>query len=299
MLLVTGSSGQIGSYVVDLARTRGLAVEGLDLRPSRWTTHVGDICDASACARALAGKRQVIHCAAQVSVPRSIEDPVGDARNNVLGSLQLLQAASQAGVQRFINTSSAAVYGDPVSLPLGEDSPTVPLSPYGAAKLAGEAYARVFRALHGLEAVSVRPFNVFSPRQDPASPYSGVLTKFVERIRQGRPPLVLGDGTQTRDFVHARDVAGWMIDLATQPAPPPHTVNLGSGRATTILDLARMVLALAGVADEPDLGPPRAGDIQHSVAEVAVARSLGLAAPQPLQTGLEELLARLSVADKP
>lgn len=288
MLLVTGSSGQIGSYVVDLARARGLDVRGLDLRPSRWTDEIGDIRDPADCTRAMAGRRAVVHCAARVSVPMSMTDPVGDAETNVLGTLHLLQAASRAGVKRFVNVSSAAVYGEPAELPLRERSPTLPLSPYGASKLAAEGYARLARA-QGLETVSVRPFNVYSVRQDPSSPYSGVLSLFAKGAREGRAPRVLGDGSQTRDFVHAQDVAGWMLDLATGPLPP-QTVNLGTGRAVSILEVARLFMAGAGLQGSPEFGPARAGDILHSVADVSVARGLGLHAGRPLQDGLRELI---------
>jgi UDP-glucose 4-epimerase len=290
-ILVTGSSGQIGSYVVDEVRRSGHEVRGLDLRPSKWTDYVGDVRDAAASERAIRDCQAVVHCAAQVSVPRSVADPVTDASHNVVGTVTLLQAARHAGAKRFVNVSSAAVYGTPLHLPIDESHPAVPLSPYGASKLAAEKYVGVFAALHGLETATVRPFNVYSVRQDPSSPYSGVLSLFGARVRAGQAPLVHGDGSQTRDFVHAEDVARWLVALATRPTPGPTTVNLGNGQATSILDVARLFMRAAGLAGEPIRGEKRVADIEHSVADVGVLRGLGLPARRTLTEGIMELVA--------
>lgn len=298
-ILVTGSAGQIGSYAVDEARRLGHEVRGLDLRPSPWTTQVGDVRDAKACGAALQGCQAVVHCAAQVSVPKSLADPVTDASHNVLGTLTVLEAARAAGAGRFVNTSSAAVYGPPVRLPVGESHPTAPISPYGASKLAAETYVALYARMHGLQATTVRPFNVYSPRQDPSSPYSGVLSVFGKLVRAGQTPLVHGDGSQTRDFVHATDVARWLVDLATRPMPGPATVNLGTGIAASVVDVARLFMQAARLAGGPAFGDRRAADIDHSVAEVRLATSLGLAPRVALRQGIEELVREPQVTGLP
>lgn len=299
-LLVTGSSGQIGSYVVEVARERGHETVGLDIQPDAddRTDVVADIRNPGACQRALEGVDSVVHCAAQISVQHSIEDPIDDASHNVEGTINLLEAAREAGLAgRFVNVSSAAVYGSPEHVPVDETHPCRPLSPYGASKLAAETYAELYDRLHGLETVTVRPFNVYSPRQDPDNPYSGVISVFADRIRDGKPPIVHGNGTQTRDFVHARDVAGWLVDLAEPDGPEPldgwRALNLGTGRETSILELAETMIEASDESGElePVHDDPRPGDIDRSVADRSRADKLGLEPSVPLEAGLKEMLA--------
>jgi UDP-glucose 4-epimerase len=298
-LLVTGSSGQIGSYVVDIARRRGHETVGLDMESDggNRTDLVGDIRDGELVERAIEDSEAVIHCAAQISVEKSLEDPAEDTSHNVLGTVNLLDAASQHGLEaRFVNVSSAAVYGDPAKVPISEDDPTEPLAPYGQSKLAAEGYADLFRRTQDLDIVTVRPFNVYSPRQDPDNPYSGVISIFANRIANDKPPVIDGDGEQTRDFVHAEDVARWMVGLAepeTTNVPKGWgAINLGSGRETSIVELAETMIEAAGNAGEiePKHRKPRPGDIRRSLADRSRADKLGLGEETDLFDGLEGIL---------
>ena len=294
-VLVTGSSGQLGSYVCE-AMAGAHEVSGMDILPSmhpstRELTVRGDIRSPADADRAVRGAEAVVHCAAQVSVERSTEDPVSDAETNVLGTVNMLRAASRSGVRRFVYVSSAAVYGDPVRVPIGEDHPTEPLSNYGASKLSGEKFALSFGRTTGMEVAVVRPFNFYSPRADPKSPYSGVITKFVARVRDGKPPIIEGDGLQTRDFIHARDVAAMVVLLLEADGVRGKVYNCGSGIPTSILDLARATVSASGRRLEPEFTAPRKGDIRHSLADMARARGeLGFSAKVPLSEGLSELL---------
>lgn len=293
-VLVTGSSGQLGSYVCE-RMSADCEVVGMDLRPARvdGTTHLtGDIRDRADVRRALSGVDAVVHCAAQVSVERSTEDPFTDAETNVKGTINLLHEASGAGVRRFVYVSSAAVLGNPRYLPVDEGHPTEPMSNYGASKLAGERYALAYAHSHALGTVVVRPFNFYSPRADPGSPYSGVITKFIARVGAGQPPIVEGDGLQTRDFIHARDVARF-VSLLSDPgnAVAGEVFNCGSGEPTSVLDLARLVISLGGEGMEPEFAAPRKGDIRASVADVRKSRSmLGFSTEISLRDGLSEML---------
>lgn len=290
-ICVTGSSGQIGSYVVDVAREQGHDVVGLDLRPSEWTTHVGDIRRAEDVRAALNGCEAVVHCAAHISVQGSIDNPLNDLDHNIAGTVQLLEESRKAEVKRFLLTSSAAVYGTPVMTPISEEHPTVPLSPYGVSKLACEHYARIYSELHGMSVVIVRPFNVYSARQDPSNPYSGVLSKFAQRVKAGLPPIILGDGSQTRDFVHASDVGQWMVRLVTASERSPLLIlNLATGLETSVLECAKAFLQAERLQTNPEFRPPRTGEIARSVADTGCAQRLSLVVTVPLNVGIRELL---------
>ncbi|HIJ17629.1 MAG TPA: NAD-dependent epimerase/dehydratase family protein [Thermoplasmata archaeon] len=294
-VLVTGSSGQLGSYICE-SMAGEYEVSGLDIAPSRHAstkdlTALGDIRDAGDASRAVSGVDVVVHCAAQVSVERSTEDPATDAHTNVLGTVNMLHASARSGVKRFVYISSAAVYGNPRSVPISEDHPTEPMSNYGASKLAGEKFTLAFGHTTPMEVVVMRPFNFYSSRADPKSPYSGVITKFVERVRMGEPPMIEGDGQQTRDFIHARDVAAMTVLLLAAEGVSGKVFNCGSGQSTSILELARTAISASGRNLKPAFTTPRKGDIRHSLADVSSARDALRFSPKvSLSEGISELL---------
>jgi len=288
-ILVTGGSGQLGSYLLEELGD-GHDVRSIDIRtPSiednrRLVSNV-DIGDPAGAARACDGVEAVIHAAAEVSVEKSIEDPRMDADVNVIGTLSMLKASADAGVSKFVYISSAAVYGDPRHLPVDEDHPKHPKSFYGVSKLAAESYVQAFAECRGLKYVIVRPFNFYSPRADPKSPYSGVITKFVERAKGGSPLLIEGDGEQTRDFIHAKDVAR-MIRMAVESSARDVILNCGSGQATSINQLAETLSALRGGLRIEHV-QSRVGDIRHSVSDVMHAKEvLGFQSKITLEEGL-------------
>ncbi len=294
-VLVTGSSGQLGSYICE-SMAGEHEVSGLDIAPSMHAstkdlTVLGDIRVAADAERAVRGIDAVVHCAAQVSVERSTEDPVTDAQTNVLGTVNMLHASARSGVKRFVYISSAAVYGNPRSVPISEDHPTEPMSNYGASKLAGEKFTLAFGHTTPMEVVVMRPFNFYSPRADPKSPYSGVITKFVERVRMGEPPMIEGDGQQTRDFIHARDVASMAVLLLGAEGVSGKVFNCGSGQSTSILELARTTVSASGRDMRPVFTVSRKGDIRHSVADMSRARGALRFSPRvSLSEGVSELL---------
>lgn len=269
-VLVTGSSGQVGSFLVDGLRARALDTLGVDLRPSPWTDRVVDVRHL----RSVEGCDAVVHCAAQVSVPASIDDPRLDAAHNVDGTLAVLDLARRADVRRLVFLSSAAVYGD-AAAPVREDAPLAPRSPYGASKAAGEAYVGVYRRLYGLDTVVLRPFNIFSPRQDPSSPYSGLISRACAALAAGKVPTVHGDGLQTRDFVHVDDVVQATLRVLDAPAAPGGTFNVGTGRPSAVRDVVRILMDLAGARGQPSMAEARPGDIRHSHADISRLRRLG------------------------
>jgi UDP-glucose 4-epimerase len=240
---------------------------------------------------AISGVDAVIHCAAQVSVEKSLQDPLSDARTNVLGTVNLFHESVSAGIKKFIYVSSAAVFGPPKYIPIDENHPTLPISNYGASKLAGEKYTLAYSKTSSMEVVSVRPFNFYSVRADPQSPYSGVITKFVASLKSGNAPIIEGDGRQTRDFIHAIDVAEFVRKVLVKEGVSGQVFNCGSGSSTSILDLAKTTITAAGKEIAPEFGPPRKGDIRHSLAEVTKAWTLvGFSPRISLRDGIAELL---------
>lgn len=295
-VLVTGSSGQLGSYVCELLM-RTNQVLGLDIRDQPYAdirpiSVKGDICEPAHVSAVLRNVDAVVHCAAQVSVEKSRLDPLSDARTNVLGTVNLLHESLQAGVTKFVYVSSAAIFGPPKYIPLDENHPTEPMSNYGASKLAGEKYALAHSKFSNMETVSVRPFNFYSARAAPDSPYSGVITKFILRVKQGQPPVIEGDGRQTRDFIHARDVARMIELILARRGLTGEVFNCGSGSSTSVLQLANTIVALSGKTGlKPSVVPPRVGDIRDSLA--STTKSVGVLGFKPriqLQEGLRELL---------
>ena len=267
---VTGGSGQIGSALrVELSRTH--TVVGFDLRP-RGVSRKLDVAGP----RAVAELRKfdvIYHLAALISVPESLRDPLRFDRTNVHGSLCVLEAA-RLGDARLVFCSSAAVYGVPTRLPIGEDHPLRPISPYGLTKAIGEEYVRLYRELYGLDASIIRPFNVYSERVTRADPYAGVIRKFLDAARLGRPLVVNGDGRQTRDFVHVSDVVQ-LMGLLIDGRGSGRTYNCGSGHPTSIRELASWIRDRMDPDGGISYGPPRPGDIRHSVARIDRARSIG------------------------
>ena len=295
-IVVTGSSGQVGSYLVEHF-AKDHEVVGMDNRPCPYPeaakhTKSADIAKEKDLSRFLKGSDWVVHCAAQVSVERSMKDPLFDADVNVMGTVNLLWNSFKHDARNFLYISSAAIYGDPIRVPLDEDHPTNPLSPYGISKLCAEKYVMAFANAYGLSVCSVRPFNIYSTRADPHSPYSGVVTKFISWAKEGKPLLVEGDGNQTRDFIHISDVVR-MVDLAIKKPKDSmgRIFNCGTGKGSTINELAELVRSLSEKKVDIKHIAPRQGDIRYSHADIGSAQSiLGYAPKIPLQVGIKELM---------
>jgi nucleoside-diphosphate-sugar epimerase len=301
-VLVTGGAGFIGSHIVDALIASDIQVGILDdlstgekknLPPdaSRVSIHQGDIRDEAFVTETVKGYDAIIHEAALVSVTRSVEDPHRTNSVNIDGTLNLLVAAKDANVRRFIYASSSSVYGETETLPKVETMITSPISPYAVSKLSAENYCRVFASVYGLPTVSLRYFNVFGPRQK-YGPYSGVIPAFVRRVMSGKPPIIFGDGLQTRDFTFVQDVVSANL-LSLQTAVTPGEVfNVSAGRQVSLNELAASVTKLMG---RPDLGvehaEPRKGDIWHSYADITKARLiLGYAPRFSLEEGLDQVI---------
>lgn len=298
--LVTGGAGFIGSHIVEALVSEGVRVVVVDnlttghkhnlesLLPA-ITFHKGDIRDAALLDKAASNVEVVFHEAAVVSVPLSVENPVESADINDQGALQVLEAARRQGCRRVVLASSSAVYGDDPTLPKEEKMSPQPQSPYAVQKLTNEHYAGLYTALYGLETVCLRYFNVFGPRQDPSSAYSGVISLFMDRAAQGRPPVIYGDGEQTRDFISVQDVVRANLLAASAEAAVGRVFNVGRGDAISINTLWQRVADLAGIDLVPDHAAPRSGDIRHSLSTIARAREAMAFAPQvSLSDGLKE-----------
>jgi len=271
-------------------------VLGLDIREQplgalKSLSLTGDVRSQTAVRKAIAGVEGVVHCAAQVSVEKSNEDPLSDAETNILGTLNLLNESANAGVSKFIYVSSAAVFGNPKYIPIDESHPTQPMSNYGASKLAGEKYALAYAMNSKMEVVSVRPFNFYSLRADPESPYSGVITRFVARVKAGKPPIIEGDGKQTRDFIHAQDVANMLSLVLRKRGLKGEVFNCGSGISTSILALANLAIRISGRSLQPEFTAARVGDIRDSLSDSKKATGmLGFRPRITIEEGLAELM---------
>ena len=292
-VLITGASGQIGSYVLEKFADKCDAV-GVDLKPCpiedlKDLVVQGDLRNYEFMRRVVKNVDAVIHLAAQVSVENSWNDPVYDAKNNIIATINLLKSCSDYGVDRFVYISSAAVYGNPRYVPIDEEHPKNPISPYGVSKLTGEYYCRVFS--DRIHTVIVRPFNVFSARMDPNNPYSGVIAKFIFRVKQKLPPVIYGDGKQTRDFVHVRDVVDF-VEITLKKGENGEAYNVGTGRETSILELAEIIMDIAGINGKPVFDKPRKGDIRRSCANISKAKKLGFEPKTDLRRDLEEIFEK-------
>ena len=298
--LVTGGAGFIGSHIVDRLRARGDEVRILDDFSSGKHENVpqgvevveGSVADLETAQRAVAGCDFVIHQAAIPSVPRSVKDPVSSNRANVDGTLNMLVAARDAGVKRLVFAGSSSVYGESAVLPKREDMRPAPLSPYALQKLIGEQYCQMFTRLYGLETVTTRYFNVFGPRQQPGSPYSGVISLFIEALAQGKAPMVHGDGRQTRDFTFVGDVVTGVLKAAEAPGAAGEVINVAAGGRISLTELIRNIQMVLKTDVEPVFGPVREGDVRDSQADIAKARQLlGFTPSVPFDEGLRETIA--------
>ncbi len=289
----------MGSYLCERLVSEGHIVTILDNISSKFRPYPeevnfvkGDIRDVGLVSILAAQADIVIHCAAQISIARSMEDPLFDAENNVIGTLNLLNAARKADIKRFVYFSSAAVYGDPARLPVDESHPQNPMSPYGTSKLSGEKYALMFHKAYGLPTTAIRPFNIYSPRQDPSNPYSGVISKFMDNVKKGKPPVIFGDGSATRDFVSVHDVVELVMLMLEKDEAVGKVFNCGTGESTTISELAQTIIDLYGKPLKTVYEPERPGDIKYSYADISSAKNLlGYKPKVSLRDGLEELRA--------
>jgi UDP-glucose 4-epimerase len=297
-ILVTGGAGFIGSHLVEALVHRGHRVRVLDnfcsgrrenLRPVRGEVEVlrGDCADLAAARRAVAGMEVVFHEAALPSVTRSVKDPVESHRANGTATLHMLAAARDAGVRRFVYAGSSSVYGDLPGLPKRETAPPKPLSPYAVGKAAGEQFVRVFSELYGMEGLTLRYFNVFGPRQDPSSPYSGVISLFTTALLEGRTPIIYGDGLQSRDFTYVSNVVDANLKALRAKGLCGQAVNVATGTRTTLRHLLAAIGREIGREPRALRAEPRPGDIRHSVADIrAASRLLGYRPAVDVATGL-------------
>ena len=301
-VLVTGGAGFIGSHLVDTLVSAGCKVAVLDNLSSgnysnlkhlegQFAFYQDDIRNQRAISTAAEGCEVIFHLAAIVSVPQTIEDPLDSAAVNDTGTLLVLDAAREKKARRVIFSSSCAVYGDDRRLPKQEDMNPKPQSPYAVQKLAAEYYARVYYELYGLEAVALRYFNVYGPRQDPSSPYSGVISIFMAKALHNEPAVIYGDGNQSRDFIYVQDVVRANLLAATAKGVGGQVMNIGTGRSVVIKQLWKTICALSGQNLEPEYASKRPGDIIESVAGIGSAKALlGFEPEISFEKGLESTL---------
>ncbi|MFZ3215613.1 MAG: SDR family oxidoreductase [Candidatus Acidiferrales bacterium] len=283
--LVTGGAGFIGSNIVDeLVRRRQEVVvlddlsagkeENLAALRGKIDLHIGTITDLAAAQAACKGVHYVIHLAARTSVPRSVLNPVETNHVNIDGTLNVLVAARDAQVRRFVFAASSSAYGETPTLPKTETMQPQPISPYGVSKYVGELYAQVFGRTYGLENVSIRYFNVFGPRQDPGSQYSGVLSRFMLAVLEGRAPVVYGDGEQTRDFTYIENIVDETLRACEAEGASGLTFNGGTGGRITLNQVLQLLEKITGKTIQAKYDPPRTGDIRDSQADISLARKI-------------------------
>jgi len=281
--VVTGGAGFIGSHLAEELERRGERIRVVDSLITGKRSNIahvrsaefieGDLAEIDVARRAVAGADYVLHQAAIPSVPRSVKDPLSSNRANIDATLNVLVAAHEAGVKRVVFAASSSAYGDAATSPKREDMPTGPLSPYALQKLVGEQYMQLFTKLYGLETVSIRYFNVFGPRQDPSSPYSGVISLFATAILDGVAPTICGDGEQTRDFTYVANVVDGVLRACTANASG-EVINVATGGTISINELCRRMAQLAGVDTRPIHVEARLGDVRNSQADISKARRL-------------------------
>jgi nucleoside-diphosphate-sugar epimerase len=302
LYLVTGGAGFIGSNIVHalLARQQGVRVldnlatgrlVNLEMAKRSIEFINGDIRDLEICRKAMQGVRFVVHQAALPSVPRSLQDPISSSAVNIQGTLNLLVAARDQGVERFVFASSSSVYGDTPTLPKIESMAHNPQSPYAVTKLTGEHFCQVFARAYGMTTVALRYFNVYGPRQDPASTYAAVIPRFIASILNGTVSTIYGDGTQSRDFTFVEDCVAANLLACEASLSGGVVCNIGSGSRITIAELHATIRRLAGRGKPPEFTSPRTGDVKHSQADITLAGSLlGYRPCHNRETGLVKTL---------
>jgi len=303
MTLITGGCGFIGSHIAEALVADGVKVRVYDNFSSGKLENLqgfghgievirGDICDPEALNSAMRGVSQVFHEAALVSVAVSVEKPLDNDSINIRGTLNVLQAARAARVKRVVLASSAAVYGNNPELPKREDMLPEPESPYALGKLTGEHYLKLFSSLYGVETVALRYFNVFGPRQDGKSMYSGVISRFADDLRSGRTPTIFGDGQQTRDFVFVKDVVqANLLSMRSASVGRGEVFNVATGKTVSLLQLLDTLKMITGIQVVPHFKEARAGDIKHSLADIVKIRNaLGYAPKFGLEEGLRTII---------
>jgi nucleoside-diphosphate-sugar epimerase len=299
--LVTGGAGFIGSHLTEELVRRGhrvRVVDSLITGKRRNLEHIpgvefleGDLADPAVARRAVEGMDYVLHQAAIPSVPRSVNDPITSNEANITASINTLVAARDAGVKRLVYAGSSSVYGDTPTLPKREDMPTKPLSPYALQKLVAEQYCQMFTRLYGFETVTTRYFNVFGPRQDPGSPYSGVISLFSAAVLEGRQPIIYGDGEQTRDFTFVANVVDGVLRACEAPKAAGEVMNLATGGRISLNGLLRQMNEICGTNATAIYRETRAGDIHDSQADITKARDLlGYTPIVPFDEGLRQTL---------
>jgi nucleoside-diphosphate-sugar epimerase len=300
--LVTGGAGFIGSHLTEELVRRGHPVRvadslitgkrgNLDHLPQVEFLE-GDLADLEFARQAVAGCEYVLHQAAIPSVPRSVADPVTSNRANVDATVNVLVASRDAGVRRLVFAGSSSAYGNTPTLPKREDMPVGPLSPYALQKVVGEQYLQLFTRLYGLETVTIRYFNVFGPRQDPGSPYSGVISVFATALLEGRAPKIYGDGEQTRDFTYVANVVDGVLRACEAPDASGEIINVATGGRISLNQLFETMRSLVGADVRPVYEPARAGDVTDSQADIRKAkRLLGYEPLVSFEDGLRQTLA--------
>ena len=301
--LVTGGAGFIGSNTVDELVRRGHGVVVLDDLSSgkeenladvrnKITFVKGSITDLEMVQKAMLQADYVIHLAARTSVPRSVKDPIDTNRINVDGTLNVLVAARDNKVKRVVFAASSSAYGDTPTLPKSEGMQPIPISPYGVSKYVGELYAQTFGRCYGLENVCLRYFNIFGPRQDPDSPYSGVLSRFATAFLDSSPPVVFGDGAQTRDFTYVDNAVSANILASEAPTASGRTFNIGTGHSVSLNQVLEMLQKISGKTLESKYEAARDGDIRDSLADIRLAQeSLGYEPSIHFEEGLQRTFA--------
>jgi nucleoside-diphosphate-sugar epimerase len=299
--LVTGGAGFIGSHLAEELVRRGHRVrvaDSLITGKRRNLDHIagvefleGDLADVPFAQRAVDGMQYVLHQAAIPSVPRSVKDPITSNRANVDATLNVLVASRDAGVRRVVFAGSSSAYGNTPTLPKHEGMPTNPLSPYALQKVVAEQYLQMFTRLYGLETVSIRYFNVFGPRQDPSSPYSGVISVFATALLENRPPKIYGDGEQTRDFTYVANVVDGVLRACDAPNASGEVINVATGGRISLNQLFQAMKAVAGGTVTPTYAEPRAGDVRDSQADITKARRiLGYEPSVSFEDGLQRTI---------
>jgi nucleoside-diphosphate-sugar epimerase len=299
--LVTGGAGFIGSHLTEELVRRGHSVRVVDSLITgrrRNLDHLkgvefieGDLADMHVATRAVAGMNYVLHQAAIPSVPRSVKDPLTSNRANIDATLNVLVSARDAGVTRLVFAGSSSEYGDTPALPKREDMPASPLSPYALQKVVGTEYCRLFTRLYGFETVVIRYFNVFGPRQDPGSPYSGVISLFATALIEGRQPTIYGDGEQTRDFTYVANVVDGVLRACEAPKAAGEAINVACGTRISLNELLRVMNSIVGTDIQAIYKEARAGDVKDSQADITKAqRLLGYAPSVGLEEGLKHTL---------